>query len=285
VISDQTIKEALMKDGIVPDFSFRSDNDNNLFDYIHKKIGDQDIYFMINRRATTAHADFKFRIKGKQPEIWNPVNGETRLAGSFQENENTTTLPLELTPYGSLFIVFSKVGTKGVIHDQADNYLKFKHLLKLEGSWKLSFDTKWGGPGSILFDHLVSWTARPESSVKYFSGQATYQKTFDLPPNLIENKRISLNLGTVKNVAEVWLNGQNLGVVWCEPYQVDITDAVNPNGNKLEVKVVNLWHNRLTGDAKLPMDQRLTKTNIAMNPDAALLESGLLGPVNILIAK
>ena len=156
--------------------------------------------------------------------------------------------------------------------------------MKLEGSWKVSFDTTWGGPNSASFDTLMSWTARPESSVKYFSGEAIYKKTFDLPPNPSVKKRICLNLGSVKNVAEVWLNGKNLGVVWCEPYQVDITDAVKPAGNNLEIKVVNLWHNRLTGDARLPNEQRITKTNIVMNPDDGLLNSGLLGPVTVLIA-
>jgi hypothetical protein len=161
--------------------------------------------------------------------------------------------------------------------------LKFKPLLKLEGSWDVSFDTTRSGPGSLLFDSLMSWTARPESNVKYFSGEASYKKTFDLPANPIINKRICLNLGNVKNVAEVWLNGINLGVVWCEPYQVDITDAVKLAGNNLEIKVVNLWNNRLIGDARLPDEHRITKTNIGINPNADLLDSGLLGPVTVLI--
>jgi len=285
VISKLTINEVLIKDGIVPDFSFQSENDNDLFDYIHRKIGDQDIYFIINRRATTAHADFKFRVKGKQPEIWNAINGEIRLAGKFNEDEHATTLPLELTPYGSLFIVFSNPGSKSKNVVQTDNYLKFKPLLKLEGSWKVSFDTTWGGPNAVLFDTLMSWTARPESTVKYYSGEASYKKTFDLPANIVENKRISLTLGRVKNVAEVWLNGKNLGVVWCEPYQVDITNAVKQEGNILEVKVVNLWNNRLVGDAQLPKENRSTKTNIVIKPGAVLLESGLLGPVYLIIAE
>jgi hypothetical protein len=283
VISDLTIREVLMQDGIVPDFSFQADNDNTLFDYIHKKIGEKDIYFIINRRDTTVHADFKFRVRGKQPEIWNAKNGEMYQAGKFNEDDHTTTVPLELTPCGSLFIVFSKQEPKVIIPHRTNNYLKFKPLLKLEGSWDVSFDTTRSGPGSLLFDSLMSWTARPESNVKYFSGEASYKKTFDLPANPIINKRICLNLGNVKNVAEVWLNGINLGVVWCEPYQVDITDAVKLAGNNLEIKVVNLWNNRLIGDARLPDEHRITKTNIGINPNADLLDSGLLGPVTVLI--
>lgn len=285
VISNLPIREVLMQDGIVPDFSFRSDNDNDLFDYIHKRVGEQDIYFIINRRGTTTHADFKFRVKGKQPEIWNPISGETRLAGSFQENENTTSILLELAPYGSVFVVFDQPGSKGIIHDKADNYLKFKPLLKLEGSWKVSFDTTWGGPASLMFNTLISWTACPEENIKYFSGEAKYTKTFDLPANFKKGQRLRLNLGRVKDVAEVWLNGKNLGVVWCEPYQVDITDEVMSAGNSLEVKVVNLWNNRLIGDVQLPKEKRITKTNIIINPKSKLLDSGLLGPVNVMIAQ
>jgi len=95
------------------------------------------------------------------------------------------------------------------------------------------------------------------------------------------NKRITLNLGLVKNVAEVRLNGRNLGVVWTEPFSVDITDAVKPAGNKLEVDVINLWPNRLIFDAGLPAEKRLTRTNITMDPNAPLLDSGLLGPVTL----
>ncbi len=285
VISDIKIKDVLMKDGIVPDFSFRSDNDEDLFDYIHKKNGDQDIYFIINRRANMTHATFTFRINGKQPEIWNPVTGETRLAGSFQQNAITTTIPLELAPYGSVFIVFNNPGSAGIVHNKLVNYLNYKLLYKLDGFWKVSFDTLCGGSNSVRFDSLMSWTARPEKNIKYFSGEACYRKTFDLPANFKKDKRICIDLGIVKNVAEIWLNGKNLGVVWCEPYRIDITDAVKPIKNNLEVKIVNLWHNRLTGDARLPEEQRITKTNIIMNPDAALLESGLLGPVKVLISE
>ena len=95
------------------------------------------------------------------------------------------------------------------------------------------------------------------------------------------NKRITLNLGLVKNVAEVRLNGLNLGVVWAEPFSVDITDAVKPTGNKLEVDVINLWPNRLIFDAGLPAEKRLTRTSITMDPNAPLLDSGLLGPVTL----
>ena len=114
-----------------------------------------------------------------------------------------------------------------------------------------------------------------------FRHYTTYRKRFDLPEALRNGKRIRLNLGVVKNVAEVCLNGRNLGVVWAEPFSVELTDAVKSAGNELEIDVVNLWPNRLIGDAALPAGQRLTRTNVAFDPKAPLLESGLLGPVTL----
>jgi hypothetical protein len=285
VISDLSIKEVLTRDGIVPDFFYKSDHENDLFDFIHKRDGEKEIYFIINRRDKTTHADFKFRVKGKQPELWNPLTGETRIAGSFTENNEITTLPLELTPYGSVFVVFNKTDQKSIIHNAESNYLNYNQLLKLEGSWKVSFDTLWGGPKSVVFDSLMSWTVRPEENIKYFSGEASYNKTFDLPANLDKSKRISVDLGVVKNVAEVWVNGKKLGVVWTEPFRIDITDAVKLKANHLEVKIVNLWNNRLIGDAQLPKEKRMTKSNVDISPKGKLYDAGLLGPVRIMIAQ
>jgi hypothetical protein len=97
-------------------------------------------------------------------------------------------------------------------------------------------------------------------------------------------RRLHLDLGKVKNVAQVRLNGKDLGVVWTAPWQVEITDAVKPAGNLLEIDVVNLWPNRLIGDAALPPEKRLTTTNVtAYTKDSPLLPSGLLGPVTLLL--
>jgi hypothetical protein len=285
VISNLTITEVLKQDGIVPDVSVQTDNKNNLFDYIHRRVGEKEIYFIINRRATMAQANFTFRVKGKQAEIWNPINGETRAAGSFKENDKTITLPLELGPYGSLFIVFEKPLAKAISQKNEGNYLKFKPLMNLEAPWKVTFEKKWGEPKPVLLDTLKSWTESPETNIKYFSGTASYGKTFDLPASFEKGQVTSIDLGKVKDVAEVWLNGKNLGVVWCEPYRVDATNAVKLKGNILEVKVVNLWNNRLVGDANLPKENRSTRTNIVIKPEAVLLESGLLGPVNIIIKE
>jgi hypothetical protein len=135
----------------------------------------------------------------------------------------------------------------------------------------------------VQFDSLVSWTTRAEPGIKYYSGTATYVKTFDLPPGNRPRQRLWLDLGNLRELAEVRLNGKNLGILWAPPFRVSITDVVKASGNTLEVEVVNFWPNRIIGDQFRTPEARLTKTNIRkLTRDATLMESGLLGPVRLL---
>jgi hypothetical protein len=146
-----------------------------------------------------------------------------------------------------------------------------------------------GGPTQAEFPELISWTQRPEEGIKYYSGTATYRKTFDLSDAAgtgPKSKELFLDLGNVKEVAEVRLNGKKLGILWCNPWRVDITKVVKPTGNVLEVDVVNLWANRVIGDLNKPKEERLTKTHDAFRFDMLTktttpIDSGLLGPVTL----
>jgi hypothetical protein len=144
------------------------------------------------------------------------------------------------------------------------------------------FDPQWGGPAKVDFQNLLSWTARPEDGIKFYSGTATYRKSFDLPPGLSgSHARVALDLGDVKYVAQVRLNGIDLGPLWTKPFRVEITKALKPAGNVLEIDVANLWPNRIIGDSRLPPERRYTHTNIVYTEDTPLWESGLLGPVRL----
>ena len=114
---------------------------------------------------------------------------------------------------------------------------------------------KVGGPGNVTFDKLEDWSQRPEKGIKYYSGTAVYQTTFVAGP-LSANTKWMLDLGRVEVMTEVKLNGKDLGILWKAPYQVDVTVALKPGENKLELKVVNLWINRLIGDENLPEDSK-----------------------------
>jgi len=294
VIWGKTPREILLADGVTPDFAFTGQAANpEQFDYIHRTVGDAEIYFVINRTNQPEKRDFTFRITGKQPEIWNVVTGEIRKANAFEQANGSTTINLNLDRFDSYFIVFRKSAPVDAGKSNKTNFPELKELTELSGSWKISFDPKWGGPDTVTFPKLVSWTDRPEEGIKYYSGKATYKKTFDLGLETDGNKkaipgtgRLFLDLGELKDVAEVRLNGKKLGTLWCAPWRVEITEAVKPTGNLLEIDVINLWANRVIGDLSLPVKNRYTTTHDGFRFDflakkTPLLRSGLFGPVKI----
>jgi len=157
-------------------------------------------------------------------------------------------------------------------------------LLPVEGSWQLNFPPNLGAPATATCDRLVSWTESSDDGVKYFSGTATYHKTVNISAEYFgTSRKILLDLGTVKNLAEVSVNGKPLGILWKTPFRVDITGAARAGANDLEIRVVNLWPNRLIGDQMLPENRRITWTSVHLyQTNSPLLPSGLLGPVQII---
>ncbi len=134
---------------------------------------------------------------------------------------------------------------------------------------------------------LTSYTENNDAGIKYFSGTATYTKTINVPANaLTKGSQVWLDLGDVKNLAEVTVNGKPLGVIWKKPFRVDVTHAVKAGANKVEIKVVNLWVNRLIGDAQPGVTNKITYTAMPFyQANAKLQPSGLLGPVKIVAVK
>lgn len=178
--------------------------------------------------------------------------------------------------------------------------------IELTGPWELTFPPNWGAPGHVTMPTLVSWSEYGDSGVKYFSGTAKYVKEVEIPATMSRaGCSLWLDLGRVKNLANVSLNGKPLGILWKPPYRVDITGAARPGNNKLEIEVANLWPNRLIGDEQLPPDCEWNGDMLRGWPqwlldgkpsptgrfafttwrhwkkDDALLESGLLGPVRL----
>ena len=127
--------------------------------------------------------------------------------------------------------------------------------LEITGPWELSFPPNWGAPAKVTLDKLISWTEHPDSGVKYFSGTATYLKTFAWDAKKQKSERYILDLGALKNIADVTLNGKSLGLLWKPPYRLDVTGALKTGKNTLQVKITNLWPNRLIGDEQLPADR------------------------------
>ena len=132
------------------------------------------------------------------------------------------------------------------------------HVAEIKGPWELRFPEGWGAPESIRLNQLASWTDNKNEGVKYFSGTATYVREFNAPLSFGQsNSSVFLDLGEVKNVAEVFVNGQNCGgVLWKPPFRVGITQALKPGKNLLEIRVTNLWPNRMIGDEFEPDDMQ-----------------------------
>ncbi|MBL4675261.1 MAG: hypothetical protein JKY70_03500 [Mucilaginibacter sp.] len=285
-----TPRELLLQDRVVPDFEYEGlNNDADDFDYIHRRAEKTDIYFVINRTNKQQNREFSFRVGDRVPEIWDAVTGRKYDATNYTVKNGITTMELNFDVFGSYFIVFNKPLGPNATGKGKSNFLTFTGLQELNGNWKVAFDTKWGGPASTDFPELISWTDRPEEGVKSYSGTATYSKTFNLQKP-VNGKPIYLELTDVKNVAEIKLNGKPLGVLWCAPWRVNISNAVKASGNVLEISVTNLWCNRVVHDLSLPVSSRITKTHESfrfdmLNVNTPMLPSGLLGKVKIVMSN
>lgn len=272
--------------------------------YTHRTNTDWDIYFVANRTDRPLKTRCAFRTDKGNPELWDPLTGNTRSLPEFRINGGRTMIPLQFEPYQSFFIVFARGASGGPPPaDAAKNFPDKSAITRIDGPWTVSFDPEWGGPGKVVFDRLTDWSTHPDEGIRYYSGTALYRKSFDLPNGDVsgKNTRIYLDLGTVNHMARVLLNGEDLGVVWTAPWKVDITEALQPRENQLEIRVVNLWVNRLIGDEQLPDDGikngrwpewivkgkerssgRYTFTTFhPYEKDSPLLKSGLIGPVTI----
>jgi len=267
--------EILSQMGVAPDFA-ASDSVR----YIHRRNGDEDLYFIANATSGTEETTARFRVSGKQPEWWDPLTGATRDLPEFTQEGGITSLPLRLDAFQSGFVVFRR--TAGAAKQSGRNFPPFNTVITLTAPWDVSFDPKWGGPKKVQFDTLEDWSTREEPGIKYYSGKALYQTSFACPDAAAKDTYY-LALGKVKNLASVELNGHDLGIVWCDPWRVEVPAGVlRPQDNKLSITVVNLWINRLIHDSGLPEKERLTwATSNPFHPDSPLQESGLFGPVTL----
>ena len=284
LISGMTLDEIVQADGLAPDIEFRNVSPQARLDWIHRRDGDCEIYFVSNQSAVSATAEVVFRVGGKQPELWDAVTGQIRDLPDWRVEDGRTVVPLAFAPRESYFVVFRKNARSWKARRMRRTSPSLNRSRKSPGPGRCRSIRSGAGPSRSSFEKLDDWTKRPEEGIRYYSGTATYRQTFDLPETSRgENARIYLDLGRVQNLAAVRLNGKDLGVVWTAPWRVEITDAVKPTGNQLEIDVVNLWPNRLIGDAALPPEKRLTKTNVTTyKKDSPLLPSGLLGPVSVM---
>ena len=377
LVSGKTPAQVLAENGIKPDFTSEP-----ILRYIHRSVGDAELYFVANPESDSLDARASFRVTGRKPELWWPETGKITPVLAYEERDGVITLPLHLEQLGSVFVVFRPAESapapfrsitfdgrslvpdlsaalqlppsKGPVppkinHDAAiepppafdisrgliwrsgtyvvettsGNKMELQVALpaaqEISGTWQVNFEPAWGPfkaetcrpAGEFVFQQLEDWSKRPEEALRYYSGTAIYRKQFEWK-SANEKTRFYLDLGKVAVTAEVRLNGKDLGILWKPPFRVDVTDALKPGANKLELKVVNLWVNRMIGDEQIPREPEPPRGKnpgenkwpdwlLEGKPDPAgrytfatwrswrkdeqLAESGLLGPVRIHAAR
>jgi hypothetical protein len=280
ILWGKTARQSLLDMQINPDMEVVTEPNKVNVDFIHYIAGDADVYFVCNQSDRDADVLCTFRVASKQPELWDAVSGQIKDARAFTQKDGRISVPLRFAPYGSVFVVFRKSISVTNQATAKTNYPEYKAIETLEGPWSVQFEPRWGGPAKVTFDSLISWTKYPDQKVQYYSGKAVYRKTVSADW-VRTGKQYMLGLGQVEDlgIAQVRLNGKDLGVIWAKPFQVDVTGVLKNGQNALEISVVNSWRNRLLGDEKLPADKRFTRTNIQVRKEWQLLDSGLLGPV------
>lgn len=217
--------------------------------YGQRKLPNGDIYFITHRGEESVKAKINIKWNGLQPEWWDAVSGKRHDLSEYTVIDGRIIIPVDMYPRESGFIVFTKP-----VSEKAVNVSNFPHgeiVQQIEGTWHVDFDPRWGGPKNADFDVLHDWSENPDKGIKYYSGIAKYRISFDA----VDISASVLNLGVVKNLARVTLNGNPLGIVWCTPWQVDIPEGtLKKKGNILEIEVANTWANRLIGDEQYPDD-------------------------------
>jgi hypothetical protein len=281
VIWGKTTREVLQQDGVPEDFVWKGGDEETLIDFIQRRTDDTRIYFVANRNDRPEKVELQFRVTGLVPEFWDPVTGSHREATDFRVENGRTLIPYPMNGEEAFFVLFRKPLPEGAVASGKPNVPELKTSVEIEGPWQVAFDPKWGGPAAVSFDDLTDWTKHKEPGIRHYSGSAVYDKTFTVPA--IKGP-VFLDLGGVESLCEVTINGEPLGVLWSAPFRTDVSGKLKTGANRLQIKVVNLWCNRIIGDASLPADQRLTRTNITKLTKSTPLEpSGLLGPVRLLV--
>ena len=272
-----TMEEALKYIGCVPDCGLPADAPVL---YGHRSAGDADIYFISNQKDEMIEIRPEFRIRSRQPELWDATTGRIRTLPAYEETAAGTVVPLKLYPYESAFVVFRRPATKAEGTGLQLNYPVLQTLVRLDAPWKVSFEEKRRGPASQTFARLEDISKNENPDIRYYSGTIWYETEFKLKKK--PEGELYLNLNDVGVMAKVKINGQYAGGVWTAPYRVNVTDLVRKGKNKVEIEVVTTWMNRLIGDSGLPESERKTWTPCnSWKPTDTLQKSGLVGPVYI----
>lgn len=274
--------------GIAKDFDYGRPLDSDIV-WTHRRSDDgtADLYYIANLTDRAHDLDARCRVAGRAAEIWRPDTGTTEPA-TYTIEKDRTTVRVTLAARESVFVVFRQPASSPsrTVPTPARTT-----IATIDGAWDAGFPPNLGAPARAQFAPLASWTTHADEGVKYFSGTATYTKTITAPRDWFRPGAATLlDFGRVGDIAEVSINGRALGQLWKAPYQIDVSSALQPGENRLEIKVTNQWTNRIAGDRAAPADKKVLAQDAApagrgggggFGGPAPLPESGLLGPVTI----
>jgi hypothetical protein len=283
VVWGRPIEDVLTRLRVTKDFEWAGPLDADLA-WVHRRTEDADIYYVSNLTERPVLIEARFRVANRQPEVWRPDSGEISPARYSRDGTNTV-VSLDMTANETLFVVFSGESTAPT---REVSPKQLTTLADVSGEWDLVFPPGLGAPERLAISTLKSWTEHESPGVKYFSGTARYSTNFDADDNWFKpGRKLLLSLGDVRDLAEVFVNAQPFGLLWKPPYQVDVTSALRPGANCIEVRVTNQWTNRILGDRLAPREQRVlngVQGGFGRGPREPAV-SGLLGPVQILAAE
>ncbi len=296
----KSLKEVLEELNIPPDFEVSGiDNSDHKIDYIHRKTSTEDIYFVSNSSQEQQEITCVFRVdKNKVPEIWDAETGSIQRKVEYKASGDRVSISFVIDPLTSRFVVF-RVSSSGK-NDQDLSYdLQFglngnqgiaqvRESIDLSDNWDIAFDPDMGAPESYSLGKLTSWTDLDHEGIQYYSGKAMYRREFTIPTSAMsEGSDAFAVFENIQEMARVFVNGNDCGIVWVPPYQVHITPFLKPGVNTITVEVINTWNNRIVGDLRNPDRRPYTSTNakIKFNRNSPLLKSGLLGNAKIYIVK
>lgn len=258
---------------LVPDVQYPEGEDIR---FVHRHLKCADIYWINKPSDDFKRLKVTFRQTGRLPRVWHPETGLMEDA-SYSMRDGLTEVTLDLVPNDAVFVVFGeKTGTQQYEVPQT----QYRTLCEVDGPWDVSFQPHRSAPGHAEFQSLMSYTDSADPGIKYFSGRAVYSKVFSLGQRA--EGRVAIDLGDVREMARVRVNGVDCGFVWKKPFRLDITDALQEGENRLEVEVTNTWPNRLIGDQQPDCPRKITYTSYPFyNQNSQLRPAGLLGPVLI----
>ncbi len=248
----KALETVLLNMHILPDFTCKTPLRFN-----HQQTPLGDLYFISNGEKYAVEDTCIFRINGSHPVLLHPEDGMSRLLPEFSPtSDNRIAVPLKFEAGESYFILFEANVLSEVGQEIQGNFPKQEPVMEINSPWHVQFDANAGGPElPVEFTELKDWAAHEDTAIRYYSGTAVYSCDFELPSAVLDSRKsLHLDLGRVEITASVRLNGEDLGIAWKTPYCVALGKTAQPGNNHLEVRVANLWVNRLIGDDLLPED-------------------------------